>query len=192
MYPVCIAWSEAHWSCAAFRQRWMDLNLFSMLILRARFNQLHSRGWDKIEQLTGWLPNAATSNKTATLVAPPKRIDTWIGWRITRSGKAGWICLCNISVGTLCHLAREDKFLQTNQVWGQTLIQSRRRCKTCICMQQLSVETYVYSVFPCRFKQHGEILKRRQTWRKVQQFFGLIKTPSKRGIMSIKQHGYRA
>lgn len=143
MYPVCVAWSEARWSCAAFRQRWMDLNLFSMLILRARFNQLHSRGWDKIKQLTGWLPNAATSNKTATLVAPPKRIDTWIGWRITRSGKAGWICLCNISAGTLCHLAREDKFLQTNQVWGQTLIQSRRRCKTCICMQQLSVETYV-------------------------------------------------
>lgn len=126
MYPVCVAWSEAHWSCAAFRQRWMDLNLFSMLILRARFNQLHSRGWDKIEQLTGWLPNAATSNKTATLVAPPKRIDTWIGWRITRSGKAGWICLCNISVGTLCHLAREDKFLQTNQVWGQTLIEQKK------------------------------------------------------------------
>ena len=143
MNPVCVAWPAAHWSCAAFRQHWMDLNLFSVPTLRAHFYQLHSRGWDKIKQLTGWLPNAATSNKTATLVSPPKRIDTWIGWRITHSGKAGWICLCKISAGTLCLHSREDKFLQTNQVWGQMLIRSRRGCKTCICMQQLSVETYV-------------------------------------------------
>lgn len=107
----------------------MNLNLFTLLILRAHFHQLQSQGLEKIKQLIGWLSNAELWTKQLHFVASYKKRSIPESDEESlysqRAGKQDGFVFVT-SVQEPFDRIEDDKYVQTNHIRGYMLIWSAK------------------------------------------------------------------